>query len=205
VGNSKFQKVREANMPIVYLAFDQEPGLGGALVIRSRGSLASAEQQVLAMAKSDASRYKVYNVTAMDLVRDSLIAQERLLAFLSNLFGILGAALALVGIYGLISYAVARRTREIGIRMSAGAQRSDVLWLFLREATLLVGVGMLIGMPLALELSRFLRTLLYQESTSDPVAVAATLGLLLLGGLSAAFLPARRATRVDPVQALRYD
>jgi len=205
VGNSKFQKVREANMPIVYLAFDQEPGLGGALVIRSRGSLASAEQQVLAMVKSDASRYKVYNVTAMDLVRDSLIAQDRLLAFLSNLFGILGAALALVGIYGLISYAVARRTREIGIRMSAGAQRSDVLWLFLREATLLVGVGMLIGMPLALELSRFLRTLLYQESTSDPVAVAATLGLLLLGGLSAAFLPARRATRVDPVQALRYD
>jgi putative ABC transport system permease protein len=100
---------------------------------------------------------------------------------------------------------VARRTREIGIRMSAGAQRSDVLWLFLREAAVLAGVGMLIGTPLALGLARFLGTLLYQESISDPVAVSVSLGLLLLGGLSAALLPARRATRVDPVQALRYD
>jgi predicted permease len=203
-GNSKFQNVREENMPIVYMPFDQEEGLDGTLIARCR-NLPAAEQEIRSSLRSDGTTFKLHDITAMELRRDSLIAQDRLLAFLSSLFGGLGTALALVGIYGLISYAVARRTREIGIRMSAGAQRSDVLWLFLREAAVLAGVGMLIGTPLALGLARFLGTLLYQESISDPVAVSVSLGLLLLGGLSAALLPARRATRVDPVQALRYD
>jgi ABC-type antimicrobial peptide transport system permease subunit len=141
----------------------------------------------------------------MELMRDSLISQDRLLTFLSSLFGALGTTLALVGIYGLISYSVTRRTREIGIRMSIGAQRSDVLWLFLREATLLVIGGMLLGLPLALILAGFLRKMLFEVSTTDPLGISATLVLLLLGGLIASFVPARRATRVNPVQALRYD
>ena len=203
-GNTKFHDVREENMPIVYMAFDQEEGLDGTLIARTR-NLPTAEQEIRGILRSDVATYKLHDMTAMELRRDSLIAQDRLLAFLSSLFGALGTVLAVVGIYGLISYAVARRTREIGIRMSAGARRSDVLWLFLREAAVLAGIGMLIGTPLALGLARFVGTLLYQESTSDPVAAGASLGLLLLGGLLAAVLPARRATRVDPVQALRYD
>jgi predicted permease len=204
-GNSKYQNVREDTKPIVYLAFDQEPSGGGALEIRCRGSLSQLEREVRQIVKSAAPDYEVSSVSTKALMRDSLISQDRLLTFLSSLFGVLGTVLALVGIYGLISYSVTRRTREIGIRMSIGAQRSDVLWLFLREATLLVAGGMLLGLPLALVLARFLRKMLFEVSTSDPLGISVTLVLLLLGGLFASFVPARRATRVNPVQALRYD
>jgi ABC-type antimicrobial peptide transport system permease subunit len=138
-------------------------------------------------------------------MRDNLIAQDRLLAFLAALFGVLGTALALVGIYGLISYAVTRRTREVGVRVSVGAQPGDVVWMFLRESLTLVAAGMLLGLPLALVLARFARGLLFEVSASDPAGVGATLSLLMLGGLAAAFVPARRATRIDPMQALRHD
>ena len=89
--------------------------------------------------------------------------------------------------------------------MSIGAQRRDVLSLFLREAAFLVAGGMLIGLPLAMLLARFLRKMLFEVSTSDPLGISVTLALLALGGLLASFVPARRATRVNPVQALRYD
>jgi ABC-type antimicrobial peptide transport system permease subunit len=98
-----------------------------------------------------------------------------------------------------------RRTREIGIRISIGAQRGDVLWLFLRESTFLVVAGILIGLPLALALAGFLRKLLFDVSTNDPLGITVTLALLLLGGMFASLVPARRAARVNPVQALRYD
>jgi predicted permease len=205
VGNSKYQNVREDMKPIVFLSFDQEAPGSGTLEVRCRNSVSQVEREVRQVVKSAAPGYEVSNATAMELMRDNLISQDRLLTFLSSLFGALGTTLALVGIYGLISYSVTRRTREIGIRMSIGAQRSDVLWLFLREATLLVIGGMLLGLPLALILAGFLRKMLFEVSTTDPLGISATLVLLLLGGLIASFVPARRATRVNPVQALRYD
>jgi predicted permease len=204
-GNSKYLNVREDTRPIAYFAFDQEAPEWGVLQIRCRGSVAATEREVREIIKTAAPGLEVFRATAMELVRDNSIAQERLLAFLSSLFGTLGTALALVGIYGLISYSVTRRTREIGIRMSIGAQRGDVLWLFLRESTLLVAGGMLIGLPLALVLAGFVRKMLFEVSTSDPLGISVTLALLLLGGLLASFVPARRATRVNPAQALRYD
>jgi len=148
---------------------------------------------------------EISSSSTLELLRDGQLAQDRLLTFLSSLFGVLGTALALVGIYGLISYSVARRTREVGIRMSIGAQRGDVLWLFLREATLLVAGGILIGLPIALALAGFLRKLLFEVSESDPAGIIATIALILAGGLTACLIPARRATRVNPVQALRYE
>ncbi len=203
--NSKYRGVREEVKPIAYLNFDQQKPTGGAIEIRYRSTGGQIERETRQIVKSAAPDFQVSSATAMELMRDNIIAQDRLLTFLSTLFGVLGTALALVGIYGLISYAVTRRTREIGIRMSIGAQRSDVLWLFLREATLLVGAGMLIGLPLALALARLLRKMLYGVTTSDPLGIFATLALLVAGGLLASFVPARRATKVNPVQALRYD
>ena len=141
----------------------------------------------------------------MVVMRDNIIAQDRLLTFLSSLFGVLGTVLALVGIYGLISYSVSCRNREIGIRMSLGAQVQTVLWLFLREGTLLVLGGIALGTPLAFFLSRFLQKLLYQVRTDDMPSIWATVALLALTGLAASFVPARRATRVNPVEALRCD
>ena len=141
----------------------------------------------------------------MSTMRDGHIGQDRLLALLSSVFGALGTGLALVGIYGLISYSVTRRTREVGSRVSVGAQRRDVLWLFLRESIAPLAAGIAIGLPLAVVLARFARKMLYEVSASDPGDIAVTLAALALGGLAAAYLPGRRATRIDPVRALRYD
>jgi predicted permease len=204
-GNSKYQDVREETKPIAYLNFDQMPVSHGTLSLRSRGAFAGIERQVRQIVKSAAPEYQVSSISTMTMLRDGLIAQDRLLAFLSTLFGVLGAALALVGIYGLISYSVTRRTREIGIRISVGAQRSDVLWLFLREIMLLLAAGILIGLPLALMAARFLQKMLYEVSTYDALGIGATLVLMIAGGLFASYLPGRRATKIDPVQALRYD
>ncbi len=206
VGNSRYQSVREELHPIVYLAFDQLAGAeGGALEIRFHGSAAPLESAVREIVKSSAPDYQVSNTSTLELLRDRTLAQDRLLTFLSSLFGALGAALALAGIYGVVSYSVTRRTREIGIRISVGAQRSDVLRLFVGESMLLVSLGALIGLPLALILASFAKKMLFEISTADPLGVAATVLLLALGGLLAAYLPGRRATRIDPVQALRWE
>lgn len=179
--------------------------MGASLEVRSRRPLAQMEGQIRKLVRSAAPDFQVANVSTMELLRDHGIAQDRLLAFLSVLFGALGTTLALVGIYGLISYSVTRRTREIGIRMSIGAQRREVLLLFVREVILLVGCGVGIGLPLALVLAKPLKDFLYEVSAADPLGMTLTLFLMALGSLAASFLPAWRATKVNPVEALRYE
>jgi predicted permease len=204
-GNGKYFGVRDETRPIVALAFAQSSAAGATLEVRCRGAIAPVERDIRSLIRSTAPDYRVDSASAMNLLRDASIAQDRLLAFLSDLFGALGVLLALVGIYGLISYSVTGRTREIGIRMSIGAQQGDVVWLFLREIALLLGIGMLIGLPLALLLAKYLARMLYQVGTEDPVAIAATLLLLTAGALLASAIPTRKATNVNPVQALRYE
>jgi len=147
----------------------------------------------------------LYGVRTMDQrVTDSLLI-ERLIAGLSAAFGLLATLLASVGLYGVMAFNVARRTREIGIRMALGAFGSDVVWLVLREALLLAGIGLMVGLPAALGLARYARSQLFGVHFADPL----TLGLAVLSlGLAAAlagFIPARRASRVDPIRALRYE
>ena len=205
VGDSKYSSLRDQPPPTVYPNFDQTKGMGGALEIRCRGSMGPVERDVRRIVKASAPDYQVYDAMSVELMRDNQISQERLLAFLSNLFGALGAALALVGIYGLISYSVTRRTREIGVRMSVGAQSGDVFWLFARESLALTAIGILLGLPLALTLASFAKKKLFEVSTSDPLGIAVTLALIALGALAASYFPGRRATRIDPVRALRCD
>jgi predicted permease len=205
VGNSKYTNVREQLKPIVYEPLAQMPVTAASLEVRSRLPLSQIQQQVRKLVRQLEPAYQVANVSTMEVLRDHVIAQDRLLTFLSLLFGLLGTALALVGIYGLISYSVTRRTREIGIRMSIGAQRGEILLLFLREVILLVVFGTAVGLPLALALSKPLKSFLYEVSVTDPFGIGITLGLIALGALAASFVPARRATRVDPVEALRYE
>jgi ABC-type antimicrobial peptide transport system permease subunit len=132
-------------------------------------------------------------------------AQERVFAQAYALFGSLALVLAAIGLFGLMSYSVSRRTNEIGIRMALGAQRQAVVALVMRESMILVVVGIVIGIGVALSTSRFVATLLFGLAPTDPVSVAAATGIMVVVSAVAGFLPARRASRVDPMVALRYD
>lgn len=137
-----------------------------------------------------------------DTIRGGLVS-ERLMAALSGAFGTLAALLAAVGLYGVMSYTVTRRSNEIGIRLAMGAKRSAVLSLVLREAGVLVAIGLVVGTALGLGLMRYARTLLFGLQPTDPITVGAALALLAAIGLGASYLPARRASRLDPVRVLR--
>ena len=138
------------------------------------------------------------------MVRDSLL-QERLMATLSGFFGLLAALLATVGLYGVISYMVVRRTNEIGIRMALGADRSGILTMILREAGVLLGIGMTVGIVLSIAGARTAKTLLYGLKSYDPVTMLAAIGLLTLVAVAASSLPAQRAAKLDPMVALREE
>ena len=131
--------------------------------------------------------------------------QERLIARLAELFGALALILACVGLYGVTAYTVTRRTNEIGIRMALGARRSSVLRLVLRHAIVQVGVGLAIGIPAALAGGRLLASGLYAVKDHDPVILSLAAGILAACAGVAALLPARRATKVDPIKALRHE
>jgi putative ABC transport system permease protein len=194
VRDAKYRDLREEFVPVAFAASSQaaRPSAGGQFLIRSSAvspaALAPSIKNAIAEVSPD-----------IDILR------ERLMATLSGSFGLLALALACVGLYGVMSYGVAGRTNEIGIRMALGARGRDVLWLILREAALLVGVGVGLGLPAALAAARLATGLLYGVTPADPVSVSLAVLLLCAVAALACYLPARRATRVDPMVALRYE
>jgi len=135
---------------------------------------------------------------------DSLVT-DRMIADLSGAFGMLAVILVCIGLYGVIAYATSGRTNEIGIRIALGAQRSGILWLILRESLLLVLIGAAIGVPLVFAAGKWISSLLFGLQPADPVALAFAIALMFLIGVLASYIPARRATRVDPMVALRQE
>ncbi len=136
---------------------------------------------------------------------DESIFEDRLLATLAAFFGVMALLLAAIGLYGVMSFQVARRTSEIGIRMALGAKNADVVGMVLREALALVAAGLAIGLPAALLVAQGIRSLMFGIAPTDPWAFAATAGLLVAAGLAAAFVPSRRAAAIDPIRALRHE
>jgi len=136
---------------------------------------------------------------------DQALYQERLMSRLSSFFALLALALACVGLYGLLSYEVARRTRELGIRMALGAQRRNLVRLVMRQGLLLVFAGAAVGTGAAIGLTRLMASMLFNVHPSDPVTYANVAILLLLVALAACYIPARRAASIDPMQALRTE
>jgi ABC-type antimicrobial peptide transport system permease subunit len=151
------------------------------------------------------SRELVYNVQTMNQIVSNSFAARRLSMLLLAVFASLALVLACVGIYGVISYLVGQRTHEIGVRVALGAQQSDVLKLVLGHGAKMALLGVAVGLLAALALTRLMSNQLFGVSPHDPLTFAAVATLLMLVALAACYLPARRATRVDPIIALRHD
>jgi predicted permease len=176
------------------------------IYVRAAGTAAAAmpEQLRQAVRRAD-SAMPVFEMQTREQTVDEALFNERMLALLSGSFGLLATVLAAIGLYGVMAYTVSRRTREIGIRIALGAERTAVVWLVLREVAFLTVVGIALGVPGALGLSRFVRSQLFGIEPSDPMTMAIAASTLALVGLIAGYLPARKAAGVQPVLALRYE
>ncbi len=204
-GNVRYGAVEEAFAPQVYLSMHQNPAPFGYVFLRAEGDpalLAAALRREAAALDRNAP---VYDVQTMKQRLAAVTSRPRFTATLLGLFAAVALALAAVGVYGITAYAVSRRVREFGIRMALGAERRDVIRMVLRRGLLLTGAGLAVGVAGSLALTRFLASQLYGVRPSDPATFAATAAVIALTGLAATCIPAYRATRVDPIRALRYE
>jgi putative ABC transport system permease protein len=205
VADVKMNGVDQETPLQAYLPLAQESATGLALVVRTEGVpllLATTIEQTINEIDKD---LPVFNARSMDQLLDSAIARQRLTMVLLTGFAAVALLLAAVGIYGVVSYSVSQRTREIGIRMALGAQARDVMKLVAGQGMILALIGVLIGLGASLALTRLMKSLLFGVSATDPFTFAAISVLLACVALLACYLPARRATKVDPMVELRYE
>jgi ABC-type antimicrobial peptide transport system permease subunit len=207
VKSSYYNSLRRARLPIVYQPFLAERSVGRPVhfVIRSHidsQQLTGAIRHAAAAVDRDVPVYEIQTQTSLI---DRMLRTERLLSILSGAFSVVALILAAIGLAGLLAYAVARRTNEIGIRMALGAAPGDVVRMILRDSLWLVATGILIGLPCAMAVAHLLKTTLFGLQPADPITAVLSLFVLATVAALAASIPARRAERIDPMAALRYE
>jgi predicted permease len=186
--------------------FVPNAGTGSAaFYVRARSSSASLYNVVRHEVRQLDSAMPVYQMKTLEAQLDETLLTDRLIALLSAGFGMLATLLASIGLYGVMAFVVARRKKELGIRLALGAQPGLVIWLVMREVLLLLSIGLAIGVPAALALATYVSTQLYGIQPRDPFIAGWTLVLLTVVSIAAGLIPARRASRIDPILALRYE
>ncbi|HEV2617568.1 MAG TPA: ABC transporter permease, partial [Candidatus Acidoferrales bacterium] len=207
--DSKHGSVREKPFPRFYAPFFNPEGASwptrATFVVRTFGNPAGVSASIRAVVKDVAATLPPVTTETMDQQLADSLATDRMITELSGAFGALAVILVCVGLYGIMAYAVSGRTNEIGIRIALGAQRNNVVWLILKESLLLVVVGVVIGVPIVFAAGKWISSLLFGVKVADPLALAVATLLMFVVAVAACYVPARRAMRVDPMVALRYE
>jgi predicted permease len=203
--DAKYNSLRDPAPPTMYVPYLQARPGGSVIAVRTAVAPATVTASVREAVRQVDPNLPMMDVSTQIEQVERRFAQEKIFAQAYTLFGALALLLAGIGLFGLMSYSVSRRTNEIGIRMALGARSGDVLRLVMRESMILVAVGVVIGVGVALGVSRFVATLLFGLAPTDATSIAAATGIMVVVSALAGFLPARRAARVDPMIALRYD
>jgi predicted permease len=207
IRDTKYDSVRDAAPPTMYTPF--RGGFTSArsltVMVRTAGEPASLTETVRTAMQQIDPDVPMTGITTQSEQVEGRFAQERLFALAYSLFGVLALLLACIGLFGLMSYSVSRRTNEIGIRMALGAQRAGVVGMVLRESMLMVVIGVVVGLAGAIAGGRFVQSVLFGLTPTDVWTISGAIAATILVSLAAGYLPARRASRVDPMVALRYE
>jgi predicted permease len=206
VKDIKYTNLRD-EIPIqAYVPYMNSPYLGGMTIyVRTAGEANQLMSSVRARMRELDANVPIYKMRTMEEQISNSLATERMIASLSTVFGFVATVLAIIGLYGVMSYSVAQRTREIGIRMALGAEQGKVIGMVMREVVTLIAIGIGVGVPAALVLTRVVKSQLYGLEAHDPWTLGLATGLLAMVACAAGYLPALRASRVDPMKALRYE
>jgi predicted permease len=205
--NSRYNDLKHENPPVVYVPFTQDvKDLGRvAFELRTAGNPLALANTVRGIVHEANAAVPVSDVGTQSATIDQTISQERTFADLCTCFALLALLIACVGLYGTMAYAVARRTSEIGIRMALGAERRRIIWMVLREVLALGTVGLALGLLAAWQTSHLVKAFLFGVTPNDPVALAGSVAVLVSAAVIAGYAPAWRASRIDPIAALRHE
>jgi predicted permease len=203
--DARYNALRDEIPPTVYAPYLQETVGQMNFEIRTAGEPALIVPAIRQAVAEVDSRVALFEIRTQAEQTSELVAEERLFTMILSFFGLLAQLLAAVGLYGVMSYSVAQRTHEIGIRVALGAQARDILRMVISQGMILALVGVAVGLGAAFYLTRLLEKLLFGVRTTDPLTFVGVTSMLIAVALAACFIPARRATRVDPMEALRYE
>lgn len=208
IGDAKYESPKEKPSRSIYRPIFQSPDQGAftnVIELRTAGDPLNLAAPVREAILRVNDKLPILPFSSLAIQTDESLKEEKLIAQLVSFFGLLGLLLSCVGLYGIMAHSVVRRTNEIGIRMALGAERRNIVWMVLRESLMLVTIGLAVGVPAALAAARLISSQLFGLNPSDPVTLITAAALLTVVAALAGYLPARRASRVDPLIALRYE